>query len=312
MEIIALARAKINLAIDVLSRQANGYHQVAMVLQSISLADRLTFTEKRQGIRLTCTNPQLTCGEGNLVYRAARLLQDVHGIGGDRGVHIHIEKNIPMEAGLAGGSSDAAAALLALNQLWELRLTKERLLELGLKLGTDVPFCLTGGTAMARGLGERITPLPPLPPLPLVLVKPTFGLPTAQVYRSLPLEHIKQRPDLLSLVAALQEKNPEGIFPHMANVLEEGVGDKRFTIAALKEDLQSAGARGVLMSGSGTTVFGFFNDKHKARETVGCFRSRGLWSKAVTTSPRGIDIQVYKEGVGTDESSGFGRYGARE
>lgn len=292
MEIIALARAKINLAIDVLSRQANGYHQVAMVLQSISLADRLTFREKRQGIQLSCTNPHLACGEGNLVYRAARLLQDMKGIGGDRGVQIHIEKNIPMEAGLAGGSSDAAAALLALNQLWDLRLSKERLLELGLKLGTDVPFCLTGGTAMARGLGEKITPLPPLPPFPLVLVKPSFGLSTALVYRSLSLEHIKQRPDLLSLVAALQEKTPQGIFPYMANVLEEGVGDKGPTIAGLKEDLQSAGARGILMSGSGTTVFGFFNDEQKARKTVASFRSRGLWSKVVTASPRGIDIQV--------------------
>jgi 4-diphosphocytidyl-2-C-methyl-D-erythritol kinase len=292
VEIIALARAKINLAIDVLTRQANGYHQVAMVLQSISLADRLTFHEKRQGIILTCTDPHLTCGEGNLVYRAARLLSGMKGTGGSRGVHIHIEKNIPMEAGLGGGSSDAAATLLALNQLWELRLSRDSLLELCFKLGADVPFCLIGGTALARGLGERITPLPPLPPLPLVLVKPSFGLSTALVYRSLSLEHIKKRPDLASLIKALQEQNTEGIFPPTANVREEGVGDSWTVIAALKEDLQSAGARGVLMSGSGTTVFGFFGDEQKARETVESFRSRGLWSKVVTTSSPGIDVQV--------------------
>jgi len=197
-----------------------------------------------------------------------------------------------MEAGLAGGSADAAATLLALNILWGLGLSREKLLELGFQLGADVPFCLTGGTALAQGLGERLTPLPPLPPLPLVLVKPPFGLSTALVYNSLPLAHIKRRPDLASLVTALKEHNPEGIFPHMVNVLEEGVGEKGVIIAALKKDLQSAGARGVLMSGSGTTVYGFFAEEERAKAIARGFRSRGLWSEAVRTSSGGIEVKA--------------------
>ncbi len=291
MKFIALARAKINLAIDVLSRQENGYHQVAMVLQSISLADRLFFEPRENGILLTCTDPGLTCGEDNLVIKAALALQARQPPRRLQGVEIRLEKNIPLEAGLGGGSCDAAATLMALNRLWDVGLSPEELKQVGFSLGADVPFCLTGGTALAQGLGEKIMPLPPFPPLSLVVVKPPFGLSTAQVYGSLSLRDVKRRPDLKSLMEALRKGEAEGVFPHMINVLEEGVGAKKGEIDALKAGLQAAGARGVLMSGSGSSVFGFFNSTGDAAEAASIFRSRGLWSQGAAVCSRGVELQ---------------------
>ncbi len=291
MKLAVLARAKINLAIDVLHRQEDGYHQVRMLLQSISLADRLFFDPRERDIRLSCSSNLLDPGE-NLVYKAALALKNHKPSGRRRGVHIHLEKNIPLEAGLGGGSSDAAATLVALNQLWGMNLPLKDLQEIGFSLGADIPFCLTGGTALVEGLGERISPLPPFPWGPLVLVKPPFGLSTAGVYGSLPLAKIKERPDFGSLMGAVKAGKAEEALGHMVNVLEEGTGGKRKEILALKEALEEAGALKALMSGSGSVVFGFFRGTTEAAEAAKLFRSRGFWSENVTVSPAGVELKA--------------------
>ncbi len=295
MEITALARAKINLAIDVLCRQADGYHQVALVLQSIELADRLIFRLRPEGIKITCTEPALSCGKENLVYQAAVILQGKIPMGRItrkiRGIEIHIEKNIPMEAGLAGGSSDAAAALLVLNEMWDLRLSGSTLAAIALSLGADVPFCLIGGTVLAQGIGEKITPLPALPRLPLVLVKPSFGLSASAVYSSLDLHKIQKRPNITEIKKSLAENNLAGIYRNLVNVLEEGLGDRYEEINQLKETMLSLGSMGALMSGSGSVVFGFFDDSRQAQEAASSFREMGYWSCATVTSSQGIRVQ---------------------
>ncbi len=290
MKLIAEARAKINLAIDVLYRQEDGYHQVCMLLQSISLADRLFFAPRSQGISLSCSDPRLGSGETNLVYRAALALQD--RLPHRPGAEIHVEKRIPMEAGLGGGSSDAAAALLALKELWHMDLSREDLEEIAFSLGADVPFCLTGGTALVQGVGERVKALPPFSCLALALVKPSFGLSTAGVYNSLDLDKVRNRPDFEALIAALGGGKGEEAFPHMVNVLEEGTGSKKRDIAALKEALMEAGALKALMSGSGSAVFGFFSGMDQAARAVSRFRSRGLWAETATLSPAGVEIKA--------------------
>lgn len=292
MKLAAEARAKVNLAIDVLHRREDGYHQLAMIAQSISLADRLVFTSRDRGISLSCSDPDLDSGEGNLVLRAARALHQLQPAGSRRGADIHLEKRIPVEAGLGGGSSDAAATLLALNRLWGLGLSLQILSEIGFSLGADIPFCMQGGTALVEGVGEKVTPLPPFPSLPLVLVKPPFGLSTAQVYRSLSLDGGLQRPDLPSLMAGISRGVAEDTFPFMVNVLEEGTGNRRGEILSLKEELQAAGARKALMSGSGSVVFGFFQGREEAAGVASGFRSRGFWSQAVTVSPKGVELQA--------------------
>ena len=292
MKLTAWARGKINLAIDVLNRQDDGYHQVAMVLQSISLSDRLTFELCQEGIELQCSDPGLSCHEDNLVVKAAYTLHKLAQRCKPRGVRIYLEKNIPMAAGLAGGSSDAAATLLALNKLWGLSLSRRDLSALGLGLGADVPFCLQGGTMLARGVGEVLTPLPPLSPLPLVLVKPNFSISTASVYKSLNLANIRQRPDIELLVQTLKQGDMEGVYGCMGNVLEQGVGDDHYqTIALLKERLRLAGARGELMSGSGPTVFGFFAEPERALEVARIFRGEGFWSVCSSTCSTGILVE---------------------
>ncbi len=299
METVALARAKINLAIDVLCRQGDGYHQVALVLQSIELADRLIFRLRPDGIKITCDEPALPCGKENLVYQVAAILQEKipegRIKGQNRGIEIHIEKNIPLEAGLAGGSSDAAATLLVLNEMWELHLSGEILAAIGLSLGADIPFCLTGGTVLAQGIGGKITLLPSLPRLPLVLVKPSFGLSAAEVYSSLNLHKIEKRPDITEIKKSLAENNLSGIYRNLVNVLEVGLGNKREEINQLKEAMLKLGAKGSLMSGSGSVVFGFFEDHRQAQETVSFFREKGYWSCATVTCPQGSEVKRLKD-----------------
>ncbi len=288
MEGLYFARAKVNLSIDVLARQKDGYHQVAMVLQSINLADKLYFKVTKGKIKITCSNPVLSCGEENLVYKAALLLRDSYAPKKDLGVEISLEKNIPLEAGLAGGSSDAAATLTALNHLWKLNLNNEQLLSLGLKLGADVPFCLTGGTVLARGIGEKLTSLSPLNSHPLVLVKPPFGLSTAKVYKSLDLNNISKRPNIPELLHALEIKDIDLIVNSWGNVLEEGVGEKYQEIIKLKEDMLMLGSKGALMSGSGPTVFGLFDNFKQAQETANYFIKKGYWSCVAKTCSQGV------------------------
>ena len=257
------AFAKINLALDVLYKRQDGYHQVAMIMQSISLSDTLTLSRQPGGITLSANLPELETDDRNLVYRAASLLKETYGL--NQGVHIHIDKDIPVAAGLAGGSSDAAAALKGLNQLWGLGLTLDELAGLGAKLGSDVPYCLYGGTMLAEGRGELLTPLPALPECWVVLAKPSAHVSTAWVYTNYRNDPSAVKPDLNGMRRSLQEQDLTGVASKLGNVLERVTIPAYPEISRLKTKMLEHGALASLMSGSGPTVFGLADSQKKAR-----------------------------------------------
>ncbi|AQS57848.1 4-(cytidine 5'-diphospho)-2-C-methyl-D-erythritol kinase [Desulforamulus ferrireducens] len=252
------AHGKINLTLDVLSRRPDGYHEVEMIMQGIELHDTLQIEALPGEIILTASGLPVGCDENNLIIKAARLLQQFSGTGW--GARIHLHKEIPVAAGLAGGSTDAAATLVGLNELWQLGLTQEQLSELAVKLGADVPFCLRGGTAIARGIGEKLIQLPPAPKFGVILVKPSFGVSTAEVYQGLNLNNLGRRPDLAAMVEALQTGSLAAVSEQLANVLESVTLRLYPELQEIKETLARAGCRGVLMSGSGPTIFGLTED----------------------------------------------------
>lgn len=257
--IIEMATAKINLTLDVLGKRPDGYHDVRMIMQSISLADKITLT-KSQCIELTCSDPSLPVDERNLAFKAAQLILADTGLG----VRIALEKNIPIEAGLAGGSSDAAAVVRGINRLYALGKSADELLGMAVKLGADVSFCINGGTALAEGIGERITILPAAPKLWLVLIKPAFGVSTATIYKALKPEKIKKHPNTTSMIRAINDADRQKVIFYLGNVLEEVTLVIKPELQDIKNHLKEAGAENVLMSGSGPTVFGIFQNKEAA------------------------------------------------
>jgi len=258
------AFAKINLALDVLHKREDGYHEVEMVMQSISLADTLTISSRQNGITISTNISDLETDSRNLAYRAAALLQERFGI--SEGVHIHIEKEIPIAAGLAGGSSDAAAVLKGLNSLWALGLTQQDMANLGAALGSDVPFCVYGGTMLATGRGELLSPLPQLPECWVILAKPPVDVSTAWVYGNFKAERVINRPDLNSMRRVLANRDLQGVAGNLANVLETVTEPAYPEISHLKTTMKTCGALASLMSGSGPTVFGLTSDYTKACE----------------------------------------------
>ncbi|HEU4965415.1 MAG TPA: 4-(cytidine 5'-diphospho)-2-C-methyl-D-erythritol kinase [Bacilli bacterium] len=265
------AQAKINLTLDVLHKRPDGFHEVEMIMQTVDLSDHLTFTETEQDeIVLSCTAPYIPLDERNLVYQAAQLVKRQFAI--DRGVHIHIEKRIPVAAGLAGGSSDAAATLRGLNQFWELGQTLDQLAELGAQIGSDVPFCIYGGTAVARGRGEKIERLPQVIPTWVVLVKPPIAVSTAEVYGRLRADEIAEHPDTAGMLTALAEGNTKLISQKLGNVLETVTFKMHPEVERLKSQLLKFGAQGALMSGSGPTVFALVEREEKARRIYNALR----------------------------------------
>ncbi|MFZ5592239.1 MAG: 4-(cytidine 5'-diphospho)-2-C-methyl-D-erythritol kinase [Bacillota bacterium] len=275
-----VARAKINLGLAVLGRRADGFHAVDMVMQTISTGDLLTI-EPAETISVDVSRPDLPGGPENLAYRAAALLQKVSGF--RQGARIYIEKRIPLAAGLAGGSADAAAVLKGLNQLWGLGLSPGELMELGSALGSDVPFCLVGGTARARGRGELIEPLPPLAGRGVVLVKPAFGVSTPRVYHF--YDQLPPRPpaEIEPLVVALEQEDWPGLCAALVNDLERATLALHPEIAVIKEAMLRAGAPGVLMSGSGPTVFGLCADRDAARRVAEKLDLPGCWVDVAVT-----------------------------
>ena len=263
------AHAKINLTLDVTGRRADGYHTVRMVMQSVALHDtiRVAVTQgerKPRGILLTCNLPYLPVDERNLAYRAAELFyQETDALPGT--CEIHIEKRIPMAAGLAGGSSDAAAVLRALAALHNVCLTDDELCAMGLKLGADVPYCLRGGTMLAEGIGEELTALSPMPHCWVVLCKPPFAVSTKDAYREMDEVSIRQRPDTKGMIRALEKGDYHGVASRLSNVMELVTAAKRRQIGEIKSFLTENGADGTLMSGSGPTVYGLFSDEGRAR-----------------------------------------------
>lgn len=255
------APAKINLSIDVLERRKDGFHEVEMVMTTIDLADHLELSLiKEKTIKINSHNKFVPDDERNLAYQAAQLLQDKFSV--NKGVEISIEKNIPIAAGLAGGSSDAAAVLRGLNKLWDLQLSLDELSTIGAEIGSDVPFCVYGGTALATGRGEIITELPSPPTCWIILVKPNISVSTADIYKNLNLTQL-ERPNTEKVISAIHDNDYETICNNMGNVLESVTLNMHPEVARVKEKLKSFGADAVLMSGSGPTVFGFV--RHDSR-----------------------------------------------
>lgn len=254
MRVLEKAPAKINLSLDVLRKRQDGFHEVRMIMTTIDLADRVELVDiSRNEIRIVSHNRFVPDDQRNLAYQAAKLVKDRFNI--ERGVSISITKTIPVAAGLAGGSSDAAATLRGLNKLWKLGLTLDDLAKLGAEIGSDVSFCVYGGTALATGRGEMIQQIDPPPHCWVVLAKPTIGVSTADVYRNLNLQTV-QHPDVDGMVSALHNSDYEKICSLMGNVLEDVTLRMHPEVANIKEQMKRFGADAVLMSGSGPTVFG--------------------------------------------------------
>jgi len=263
--IVYYSYAKINLYLDVINRRRDGFHNIETIFQGVSLHDTLRFTEARSGIALECSTPELDTGEGNLVYRAAALLQ--HATGCSRGVIIQLEKTIPVAAGLAGGSGDAAATLVALNHLWDIHLPAGHIRKLALDLGSDVPYCALGGTMAATRRGEELVPLPPLPLTWFVLVHPAIAVSTARVYNSGHLTHSSEKPfagrtpSFRRAITALRHGDYSAA---VFNRMEGAVFHDHPRLAEAKRRLLDAGCKAAAMSGSGPTLFGVCDSKSHA------------------------------------------------
>lgn len=279
--IIRNAYAKINLGLDVVRRLPNGYHEVRMIMQTVDICDILTFSKAEEGIHLKVDNIELPTDGNNLICKAAKLLLDTKGV--TAGVNITLEKHIPIAAGMAGGSTDAAATLIAVNELYELGLDIEALKELGVKIGADVPYCIQGGTALAEGIGEILTILPAPPACHLVVAKPDINVSTKFVYENLRANELKTHPDIDGMIQCLSDQDLTGIAERLANVLETVTIPAYPIIQDIKDTLLDLGAMNALMSGSGPTVFGLFTDKEKADVAAEAIRGDGLAKQVFVT-----------------------------
>ena len=260
------APAKINLTLDVIGKRENGYHDLRMIMQTIDLCDELTIIHTGSPqITLTMDKelPDKIAPEQNLVYKAAKLMQEEYQL--PYGFDIQLKKNIPAAAGLAGGSADCAATLLGINHLCGLSLDKEELCDLGVTLGADVPFCIKQGTMLAEGIGEILTPLPDLPPLWTVLIKPDFPISTAHVYQRIDHRHPSYHPDTSKAVDAISRRDVITLAQNLSNVLEAVTFEEHIELADIKEFFHQNGAIGALMSGSGPTMYGLYQDEILAR-----------------------------------------------
>lgn len=269
------ALGKINLGLDVLGRRENGYHDVRMVMQTVYLYDQIFMEKKKEpGIDIKTNLYYLPVNENNLVYKAAKLLMDEFKI--KEGVKVNLEKHIPVAAGMAGGSSDAAAALFGINRMFGLGLSTEELMERGVSIGADVPYCVMRGTVLAEGIGERLTALPALPRCTVLLAKPSVSVSTKLVYEKLDSKEILKHPDIDGLIGGLKSGSLCEVAAHMGNVLEEVTVSEYPVIESIKDMMKEEGALNALMSGSGPTVFGLFDDKIKARQAMQKIKRKGL------------------------------------
>ncbi len=264
------APAKINLTLDVLHKRDDGYHEIEMIMTSIDLADRLTFEKTdNQGITIVSEKRYVPNDQRNLAYQGVALMREKFGI--QSGVKITIDKQIPVAAGLAGGSSDAAASLRGVNRLFNLGQTTEQLQKIGEEIGSDVPFCVSGKTAIARGRGEKLSTLPSPPPCWVVLAKPSIGVSTKDVYGNVNIDQI-EHPDTESMANALRNKDFHSLCNHLGNVLEPITVAMHQEVDQIKTFMQKQGLEGVLMSGSGPTVYGLTEHLSKAERTVNGLR----------------------------------------
>ncbi|MBY7026751.1 MULTISPECIES: 4-(cytidine 5'-diphospho)-2-C-methyl-D-erythritol kinase [Clostridium] len=258
------AYAKINISLDVIGKRDDGYHLLKMIMQNIDLYDIVQVEKISNGIKLKCNKPYVPTDERNLAYKAAKLFKETYNI--KSGIYINIEKNIPVSAGLAGGSTDAAAVLKIMNKMFNINVTQSELMNLGLKLGADVPYCICGGTALCEGIGEKVTKLKPFRDKILVVVKPPFGVSTKEVYKAFDLSKVIFHPKTNELISNIEKNNIEFISNNMKNLLENVTLGRYKIISTIKEEINICGALGSMMSGSGPTVFGFFDDMLKAQK----------------------------------------------
>lgn len=283
------ALAKINLGLDVLRRREDGYHEVKMIMQTISLCDELELRKRKQpGIQVRTNLHYLPTNENNLVYKAAQLLMEEFQIGD--GIAIQLQKRIPVAAGMAGGSSDAAAVLWGMNQMYGLGLSRKGLMERGVRLGADVPYCVLRGTALAEGIGERLRTLPPMPKCYILLAKPGISVSTRFVYENLHANDLKpgQHPDVDAMIEAMKEKDLGLLTARMGNVLELVTVPAHPVIEEIKRYMLEAGALGAMMSGSGPTVFGIFDTQAKARKAYHAMRAGRLAKQLYLTVPYNV------------------------
>lgn len=277
------ALAKINLGLDVVRRREDGYHEVRMIMQTIHLYDRLDIKRtKESGIQIQTNLSFLPVNENNLIYKAAKLLMDEFSI--TDGVSVKLDKRIPVAAGMAGGSTDAAAMLFGMNRLFSLGLTKRQLMERGVQIGADVPYCIMRGTALAEGIGEELSPLAPMVKCPVLIAKPSISVSTKFVYQNLKLDDTTIHPDIDRLIADIRAKNLHDIAAHMGNVLESVTIPNYPVIDEIKKHMLSHGAVGAMMSGSGPTVFGLFDDEATAKKAYTAMRSSHLARQVYLTS----------------------------
>lgn len=259
------AYAKVNLALDVLRRREDGYHDVSMIMQNLNLYDTLTFTlEEQENLEITisCNHKAVPCDERNLVYKVIQLMSENYHLCGK--LHVTIEKRIPVEAGMAGGSTDGAAAFHAMRELYRLDIKDEALMELGVRLGADIPYCILAKTARSEGIGEVLTVVPSLPACHVVVAKPAVSVSTKMVYENLHANELAYHPDVDGMVEALEKGSLAGVTARMENVLETVTTKLYPQIEEIKQTMKQGGAENAIMSGSGPTVFGIFTDLQMA------------------------------------------------
>lgn len=293
------AYAKVNLGLDVVRKREDGYHEVSMVMQTVKLYDRLHMERiSRDTIELGTNLKFLPVDENNLVYKAVKMLKEEFGI--REGVSIQLDKHIPVAAGMAGGSSDCAAALFGMNRLFGLGLNRQQLMERGVTLGADVPYCIMRGTALSEGIGEQLTPLPPMPDCYILIAKPPISVSTKYVYEHLNLPGLSQHPDIAGMVEGLKKQDLKMITDRMENVLETVTETEYPVIAEIKEMMLDHGAVNALMSGSGPTVFGIYTDKETADRANDAVYGSGIARQVYT-------VQPYNPGAGRRERADVGR-----
>ena len=284
------SRAKINLSIDVLGKRVDGYHLVEMIMQTIDLYDIIKIEElETEEIIIKSNTSDIPLNENNIVYKAAELIRDNFNI--KRGIEIFIEKNIPIAAGMAGGSSNAAAILVGLNKLWNLNLSEKELKELGFKLGADVPFCIEGKAALAEGVGEELTYIKGLPDdISILVCKPELFVSTKEVYGGLDLKNIKNRPDNQYLIKCLENNEIELLSKNMVNVLETVTSKKHTEISDIENIMNENKALGSMMSGSGPTVFGLYKNEEDALKGKRELLKKYKQVYVVKSSEKGVEI----------------------
>lgn len=269
------AYAKVNIGLDVLRRRPDGYHELKMIMQTVAICDELTFEKKSEpGIQLRIDGSDLAADKNNLVWRAAALLMKEKHI--EAGVSITLKKRIPIAAGMAGGSADAAATMRGLNDLFGMGYSMENLRELGVKLGADIPYCISGGTMLSEGIGEVLTPLPAPPDCHLVVAKPDIDVSTAFVYQNLRVDSLPFHPDIDGMAKALAAGDLKGITDRMGNVLETVTVREYPVIDKIKKRMCGLGAENALMSGSGPTVFGIYKERETAENAAKAIREEKL------------------------------------